>query len=129
MPNKLLENPCPHTAYMREYLRIPANREKHNARTRASHQKARRDVFAHYGEACACCGEAHSEFLTIDHVDGGGRSHRKQIGRNGGMWFYGWLRRQGYPAGYRTLCFNCNAVTRPGKPCPHERDYREAVSF
>lgn len=129
MPRPLLENPSKHTAYMREYLRRPANKIKHNERTRATHRKAKEDVFAHYGSVCACCGESHREFLTIDHIDGGGNLHRAAIKRNGGMWFYGWLRRQGYPAGYRTLCLNCNSVIRPGKPCPHERAYREAVSF
>lgn len=129
MPNKLLENPSPRTAYMREYLRNPANRARHNAMTRASQQKVRRDVFAHYGGCCACCGEDHYEFLTIDHIDGGGRAHRAALKRNGGVRFYLWLRREGYPSGYRTLCFNCNAVTRPGRPCPHERDYRDVVSF
>jgi hypothetical protein len=43
--------------------------------------------------------------LTVDHIDGGGSRHRKQIG-NGHT--YRWLKKHNYPSGYQVLCFNCN---------------------
>lgn len=30
---------------------------------------------------CACCGDGHIEFLTIDHINGDGNKHRKEIGQ------------------------------------------------
>lgn len=66
------------------------------------------EVMGHYGGArCACCGEDRIEFLCFDHVEGGGTQHRKSIG-NMGRQFYYWLKLNGYPNGYRVLCYNCN---------------------
>lgn len=67
---------------------------------------------------CVCCNEQHVEFLTIDHIDGGGTQHRKALNASS---IYTWLKRNGYPDGYRTLCFNCNWAVQFG-PCPHERE-------
>src|SRR5688572_6031846 len=37
-------------------------------------------AFNQYGGAvCKCCGETRTEFLSIDHVQGGGGKHRKEI--------------------------------------------------
>lgn len=41
-------------------------------------------VLDHYSNGtmvCACCGEKNIEFLTIDHIDGGGHTHRKLLGK------------------------------------------------
>lgn len=67
---------------------------------------------------CACCGETELAFLSLDHIDGGGRQQRRQLGGGG---FYTWLRRMGYPPGLRVLCHNCNQGRRvTGGTCPHE---------
>jgi len=77
-------------------------------------------ILAHYGLFCACCGESEPVFLTLDHVDGGGREHCRQI-KVGGTSFYRWLISHGFPAGFRTLCFNCNSGRQVnGGICPHE---------
>lgn len=91
---------------------------------KASSDNYRRSVlertFNHYGWACACCGESNPGFLTIDHVNGGGNKHRKEVG--GGNAFYAWLIRQGYPDGYQTLCYNCNCGRAHNNDiCPHVR--------
>lgn len=37
-----------------------------------------------------------------------------------GSHVYADLRRRGWPQeGYRLLCWNCNAMTRYGRTCPH----------
>lgn len=63
----------------------------------------------HYspGEApeCTCCGELEVKFLCIDHIDGGGTIHRKEMGTSN---IVPWLRKNGYPEGFQTLCHNCN---------------------
>ena len=63
------------------------------------------------GVRCSVCGISDIDVLTIDHV-GGGASHRNKLSgkRTGasGYKFYSWLKKEGYPPGYRVLCFNCN---------------------
>lgn len=88
-----------------------------------SRVKLRCEVIDYYSRGknvCACCGEFHVELLTIDHIKGGGRQHRKQIKSNG-FGFYEWLKRQNFPAGYRVLCFNCNFGEHVYGQCPHKR--------
>lgn len=77
------------------------------------------EAFAAYGGKCTCCGEERLEFLTFDHPDGGGRKHREAIGVGGGSNFARWLAREGYPEGYRLLCYNCNMALGYWKYCPH----------
>ena len=111
-----------------------ANREKHAEQSRAwktanaarvaeldrqGHLRrtaALRDaVFGHYGEFCACCGN--TEQLNIDHVNGGGAAHRKEIGTTAGVWFYRWLVANGLPDGFQTLCAPCNVSKSDGERC------------
>jgi hypothetical protein len=69
---------------------------------------------------CCCCGEKHFEFLAIDHINGGGNKHRKQLGlKSGGASFYRWLIKNHFPAGYRVLCVNCNFSLGAYGYCPH----------
>lgn len=89
--------------------------------TRKWQEKLRNDVFSHYGMVCACCGEAHPEFLSIDHINGGGNKHRREL-KCSGQGIYIWLRKNGYPDGFRTLCMNCNWASRgKNRCCPHQR--------
>lgn len=90
-------------------------------------QLRRLEALKHYGgdpPRCACCGEAHIEFLSIDHVGGGGCAHRKIIKRAGSA-FCLWLRQRGYPRGYRVLCHNCNQAIGFYGACPHQRKDRK----
>jgi hypothetical protein len=58
------------------------------------------------------------EFLTIDHVGGGGNLHRRtEVGARS---IYLWLHGAGYPSGFRTLCWNCNAAHAFHGYCPHQ---------
>jgi hypothetical protein len=68
---------------------------------------------------CTCCGEKELVFLAIDHIGGGGGQHRKTMNAST---IYTWLKREGYPDGFRVLCHNCNMATRWNRPCPHERE-------
>lgn len=81
-------------------------------------------VVEQYGGVCACCSEAELGFLTLDHIDGGGKAHREEVfasGR-GDLWLWAW--RNGCPDTLRLLCFNCNSGrARNGGVCPHERAY------
>lgn len=75
-------------------------------------------VFNHYGNACACCGESEFAFLTIDHINDDGATHRKTFGGS----IYRWLKLNNYPSNFQTLCFNCNfAKSRVVGGCPHQK--------
>jgi len=89
-------------------------------RTREEQRRLKREVLTHYGGCrCACCGESEIQFLSIDHIHGGGTQHRKQIGRRS---MYAWLKKQGYPDGFQVLCMNCNFAKGSFGQCPHERE-------
>lgn len=96
------------------------NREKKAAQDAAWYARIRDQVFAYYGDKCACCQVDDPGFLTIDHVHGGGTKHRKQLNRNS---IYSWLVKQKFPEGFQTLCFNCNlGRSKCGGVCPHESE-------
>ena len=87
---------------------------------RVKHHDARLQVLQYYSATeipqCACCGDQTVEFLSIDHIDGGGGKHRKKVSTN----FYKWLIRNDFPDGYRVLCYNCNLSRGFNGYCPHE---------
>lgn len=124
-----------HHVYMTYYLVF--NMEGHfkfgNPITIPRRQRMKSLVFGHYGWVCACCGESTPEFLTIDHFNEDGAEHRrKKDVRSQGL--YGWLVRQyqtqgQWPAGFQTLCRNCNyGKYINGGICPHEKQ-EEFVRF
>lgn len=90
--------------------------------SRARYVRVKMEVLTHYAGGtpqCACCAEDTLEFLTIDHIHGGGGKHRAALkGKIAGMWH--WLKRAGYPLGYRVLCMNCNLATGLYGSCPHK---------
>ena len=74
------------------------------------------EMISAYGGKCALCGETHWEFLTIDHIHGGGTRHRRETGMTGGVMFYGHLRKLGWPTDdYRLLCANCNCSVKTNR--------------
>lgn len=98
-------------------------REKNHARFRKYVSNYARqlkiNVINHYGGICACCGETEIEFLTIDHIGGGGTKHREELG--GSLGVYRQIVKQNYPTKYRVLCMNCNWATRWKHVCPHQK--------
>lgn len=97
-----------------------ANREHMRAYGRRRAVKLRAEVLAAYGDACACCGETTEEFLTLDHIDGGGTAHRRATWGK----VYDQVKREGFPPGYRILCWNCNWAYRLMDDCPHNETAR-----
>lgn len=88
----------------------PEFREKAQARKRKYFDGLKPRVLAHYGCQCGRCNISDPDVLTIDHINQSGAEHRLQIGE-GSRAFYMWLIREGFPPGFRTLCFNCNIKT------------------
>ena len=70
------------------------DRIKVRAWNKKYYDKLRNEILFHYSNGtmkCNCCGESHLEFLALDHINGGGKQHRKQV-KN----FYMMLRRENY---------------------------------
>ena len=96
------------------------NKEKLLEYGRNQARNRRIEVLTHYSNGtpkCKCCGEDTYEFLSIDHIDGGGGKHRKEIRGNN---FYNWIIKNSFPVGYQVLCHNCNQAKGLYGKCPHE---------
>lgn len=106
-------NKCRANRFYRE------NREHCKEVARIRDRKRRELVLAHYGAFCRCCNETTYEFLSIDHINGGGYKHRKEIG-NFGRNFYKWLIKNNFPKGFQVLCHNCNLAKGFYGKCPHQ---------
>lgn len=104
------------------------NPERYQAIQKKSARKRRKEIRAavleHYGGKCECCWESQPEFLAIDHIDGGGAQHRKQVKMDMSYWLY----KNNFPLGFRLLCHNCNQSKGYFGYCPHRNlpeDYPE----
>lgn len=104
------------------------NREICIARTVKANQsirkRSREIVLNHYGGTppkCMCCSEKEKLFLSIDHIDGGGRQHRKKVTNNTSGGLSGWLIKNEFPSGFQVLCMNCNwGKFMNNGQCPHK---------
>jgi hypothetical protein len=99
------------------YASDPAGFNEQNRQYRQSLKDA---VYARLGGyRCVCCGETEKHFLTIDHVNGGGKQEKKSLGGHGK--FYASLLRRPDLSAYRVLCINCNRGRYlNGGECPHK---------
>lgn len=115
--------------YQREWRRRnPTYIRDYNARNREAlifeRHRLRIMTLEAYGGTppkCACCSEHALEFLTLDHVAGGGNADRKANGHKGGTAQYRALRKNGFPPGFRVLCWNCNSAIGIHGYCPHQK--------
>jgi len=102
---------------------VAKNREYHLQQKRESTNRRRNDIHVeaiqHYGGGkCFCCGEDEPIFLALDHINGDGAKHRKEVER-GHM--SQWAKRNGWPPIFRVACHNCNhGLFRLGGICPHQ---------
>jgi hypothetical protein len=112
-------DPEPGRARRRKVNMTPEEYAKHVAMVMERARMIKAEVFTHYGTSCACCGESNPGFLTIDHINGCTKEERKTQGLGTG--FYCWLRKNGFPEGFQTLCYNCNSGRATnGGICPHK---------
>ncbi len=128
-----------HPARVKESIkRSRAKRPEYYREQKRRNQARRRDrikqiVLNHYSNGnlkCACCGETESDFLTVDHINGGGGQHRIAI--FGDRWtagarFYRWLVKNQFPPGFQLLCMNCNLSKGKHGQCAHKTSQK--ISF
>jgi len=88
----------------------------HPEEIRAYYRNGRLAVLDHYSNgttACAICGEDNVGFLTMDHIEGGGKKHLREIGRPLAFWLLHQYRKTGvWPKGFQVLCANDNSIKR-----------------
>jgi hypothetical protein len=91
--------------------------------TQKCYKKLKTKVMKYYSDKynyyCSCCGENEINFLTIDHINGGGTQHRKKIGISS-YEFYKWIVKNNYPKEFQVLCYNCNCAKGKNSHCPHK---------
>lgn len=76
------------------------------------------EVINYYGGRCECCGITNIKFLAMDHINGGGRQHKKSINNTN---IYKWIKKNNFPNIFRVLCHNCNFGRYINRGiCPHE---------
>lgn len=113
-------------ARTKEYRQQHQEELKVKSKERRKQQKIK--VISHYSEGkncCACCGENKMEFLTINHINGGGHKHQREIGRGQ---LYQWLIKNHFPEGFNVLCWNCNCSLGKYGYCPHTKNHYD-LSF
>jgi hypothetical protein len=106
-------------SYSREYDKTRRVRDPERTKELRSNRREeiKAEVIAGYGGKCACCGETEIRFLSLDHVDGNGYLHRKEL-RNYNP--YRWALKHRFPTILQVMCHNCNQAKRntPGSKCP-----------
>jgi hypothetical protein len=102
--------------------RRPECRLCHKKESRELYLRFKYEAFQKYSvttpPSCVCCGESVVQFLSLDHINGGGNKHRKEVGT--GIGFYRWLKRNNFPEGFQTMCHNCNQAKWAYGACPHD---------
>lgn len=112
---------CKECARGKSRTKFESKRNEILRRERSYLVELRLEMISAYGDACVCCGEARWEFLTLDHVGGGGNRHRKLLGGTRAVMKH--LKKLGWPKdGFRLLCYNCNCSIGARGYCPHEME-------
>jgi hypothetical protein len=102
--------------------------KKSRQKLRERHARLRQAALSHYGRQCALCGESRQEFLTVDHIGGGGTQHRQRLVKANKN-FFRWLSEQKYPDGFRTLCMNCNFLEGRRRPSEEWKTHRQRAFY
>jgi len=90
------------------------HREKTLKRRVNWYQSLKEEVLTYYGGgrlACVKCGFNNKYALTLDHINGNGARERLMLGKRGDT-IYRYVKRNNWPAGYQTLCMNCQFIKR-----------------
>lgn len=96
--------------------RTMPSEERRSARRRWA-KRLREEVIQHYGSRCVCCGTRRIEFLLMRPAQGNELAHAMKKIKTTLPW---WLKKHGYPKGYRVLCYNCDMSIKLYGYCPHK---------
>jgi hypothetical protein len=90
------------------WLALPQDKKRKKWMNRNAYVKV--DVLTHYGPngvlKCSWggCEVSDIDMLSLDHINNDGAEHRRT--NKAGVGTYKWIRRNDYPQGFQTLCFN-----------------------
>lgn len=102
---------CPHIGGVRKVV----------TRETMWYRRIKNEMIDAYGGKCNICGTAYREFMSIDHIEGGGCLHRRELNMHSGSEFIKWLWKNGWPQNeYQLLCFNCNCSKAINRRSNHE---------
>lgn len=107
---KNLELRCPNCRKIRDATYHQKTKVHHNQIVADGKRLLKLEVMSYYSNGepqCKVCGNTGIKHLSIDHINGGGSKHTKEIG-GGGNQLYRWLKQNDYPDGFQVLCMNCN---------------------
>ena len=105
-----------HSEYLRKYARRRLSDPKIWKRTKENrrklHQRKRIEVLKHYSPSLTCkkCGFSNIYALSLDHIHGGGLSHRKKLGLRDCLLYYNWIIKNNFPKIFQVLCMNCQVI-------------------
>jgi hypothetical protein len=92
--------------------------ERERKKAKIYRLKNRERLFETYGDSCGCCGEKNKKFLTLDHVNGGGKN---EISEKGHTRMIREATRNPDFSKYQILCYNCNMGRAKNHGiCPHK---------
>jgi hypothetical protein len=91
-------------------------------RCAGAYQRQRATLIDEMGGKCECCGEVHKEFLSIDHVNGGGNKARRKDKNHNRTLVGKILSGTEDRSKYRILCMNCNSALGFYGYCPHKTE-------
>lgn len=90
---------------------IEKNRDLISAKNKVARVRLKYETLSFYSNGdpvCNSCGFDNFHALTIDHINGDGNKHRKEIHSH----VYSWIKRNNYPCGFQVLCMNCQWIKR-----------------
>lgn len=114
------------TVEKRRYYSLLGDKPGQYKRRREKAWKIRLEMITAYGGKCVCCGIDEPLFLTLEHLNGGGREHRRRLKTHKACTIYEELKRLGWPSEYTILCYNCNSVKGQKGICPHEQSRKQS---
>jgi hypothetical protein len=88
------------------------DRRSAKKKNKKKRNKLKLKIVGHYSNgtmACNRCKFADIRALSIDHINGDGAKHRREVP---GLQLYGWLETNNFPDGFQVLCMNCQFIKR-----------------
>jgi hypothetical protein len=124
---KISTKPAAHCDEPRHLKTYNSNAAQTSARRRYAQYAALVHYSGHNPPQCVLCGYDNVLALQLDHIDGDGAAFRKVHPHKIGKSLALWLRKMGWPTGYRVLCANCQILERERLGCNGGKKTRRTV--
>lgn len=102
-----------------EYLLYRLGRKPDKDRVKRYRRNLKARLIEKYGGKCACCGDTHFEFLSLDHKNNDGAEDRRKNGCDRARQL---AIQKEIDDNFQLLCMNCNFAKGKYGECPHVRE-------